>query len=269
MKNLKKISIVTFSIAMMAGTSCKKSKVPQPVPVQPIKEEKPVDPEVPKVFIPVKITSGNTTLELKYVEKTGLIRELKSSEGATFSMSYDKGQLVKLERIQNGSNPFFVQYLIKDAKIYRATQFSSQGNNSVPADKYYFEYDASGQIINIKRHGVDNKLSAEYNFSYNAKGTLEETTIIKNNEITTYSSTNDTQNGIFKHVKFIQIVAIEIGLPVLIAGPHNPLSYTCPTKPATNKNYSYTYNELSYPSQQQISTNGVSQTFNITYAELK
>ncbi|RZK80653.1 MAG: hypothetical protein EOO92_07360 [Pedobacter sp.] len=265
MKNTIKTTLIFTLFAIL---SCKKSKQ-QPAPIDPKQEEKPTIPKEQKNLIPIEISSSGITITFKYIENTGLLSEVNLSTGRRFLITNTNNMPVKLELFPVEDRAYYVEYRNADNRISRANQFTSNGKNSTPADKFQMSYDGYGQLTNIKRYLVDNSLASEKQLSYTEEGLLKEITTVERDYTTTDDYSYDVHKGVFKNVKYLQILLIEMKLDAITFGANTLLQYSCPSNPALNKTYAYTYNDDGYPIKQTIKSAGSTQVFDIKYAEIK
>lgn len=255
-------------ILLLMGTSCKKIKTTNPDPAE--EEISKPEPEQPKnkVLIPVKLESTTLSLELKYRDNTGFISEIKLSNGIRYTVAYTNELPKKLDQYAGDQRTNTIDYLAAEGKVIRITAFEIQGQHDARTDKLLLTYNANGQISKIIRQDLANIPVEEETYNYGPTGLLiSSATRITEQVDASYSY--DTQKGIFSAVKCIQLLRIALPYPFINYGANNLVKYMEGVSEKTAVNYIYQYNIENYPAEIIVKTATTSQTFKITYAELK
>ncbi|MGY4384773.1 hypothetical protein ACVWYN_001807 [Pedobacter sp. UYP24] len=268
MKLIKRLPFLTLILIVLISTACKKIKTPviEPKPATEEPESKPNEP-TKKILVPVKFESAALTLEIKYTENIPLISELTFSSGIKYVFKYSNQIPVKLDRYLNGTKNYSADYLISNGIITRVSQFEIFPSQSNPLEKYYLEYNSRNQISVIKNHAVSNVLIQTRTLSYGSDGNLTSLFVEKTDK-TNFLYTYDTKSGIFSSVKFAQVLQLELPYQFLTSGPNNLIRFSGGKK-SDDRDYTYTYNTDNYPASLTLKTQSGTQTFKISYIELK
>ncbi|MES2827988.1 MAG: hypothetical protein V4687_07535 [Bacteroidota bacterium] len=264
------IKILAFSLllSMMPSIGCKKFKAPPPeIPKEEIIKPETGEPKE-KLFLPVKFESPALTLEIEYTAHTGFINILKFSNGQQYEITYVDALLKKLRQFNSGKEIYFADYLAASGKITRVSPFEINGQRDDSKGKYLLTYDAGGQLSTSKWYNVANSLVEEKEFYYGPTGLLTTSTAKKINTVNA-SYTYDTKKGIFSNVKSFQLLSMEVRYAFLNYGACNLTKYTEATDEKATLGYTYIYNTDNYPGEITIKTASATQTFKISYIELK
>ena len=261
--------LAIFLLVCFSG--CKKMKPAVVAPIKPVEEEKPVVvvPPTKKNMLPVMFSSTGSTIEITYLENTGLIKEMKFSSGINYKFTYRDNVLLKLQMFSRAELVASADYLITNEQITRVSRIAHRGSVNTPKEKYYLEYNKIGQVLNLKTFAVNNTLFSEQDIVYHTDGNLLTSKFSKGGVTSNYNYNYDTKNGIFQFVSFCQLLKIEIDEPILNAGINNLTSITTDKVANENINYEYVYGADEYPSEVKIKQNDVLKTYKITYVAFK
>jgi hypothetical protein len=240
-------------------------------PIKPVEEEKPVVvvPPTKKNMLPVMFSSVGSTIEITYLENTGLIKELKFSSGINYKFTYKDNVLFKLQMFSRTELVASADYLITNGQITRVSRIAHRGSVSTPKEKYYLEYNKEGHISKVKTLAVTGAVSSEQDIIYHTDGNLLTSKISKGGSTSNYSYKYDTKNGIFQFVSFCQLLRIEIDEPILNTGINNVTGITMDKVSNENIHYEYVYGADDYPSEVKVKQNDVLKTYKITYVAFK
>ncbi|MHA4896426.1 hypothetical protein ACXZ1K_16855 [Pedobacter sp. PWIIR3] len=268
MKSIKKMAYV-ISIFLLSSLACKKIKtqVSEPEPMVTVEPENKPNEPTKKTFVPVKFESATLTLDIKYQENTTFISEISISSGIKYTVAYANDLPKRMERFLNGVRNYAVDYLVTNGTVTRVNQFDVLTSRYQPLDKYQLEYNTDGKISVIKTYAVTNALAKTTNLLYGAEGNLISYSV-EIPDKTSFTCNYDSNPGIFGAVKSAQLLEMELPYYFLTFGPHNLTKMSGGTK-AENREYTYTYNKDSYPSELILKTESGTQTFKITYMEIK
>jgi hypothetical protein len=269
-KSFVQIGFLSF-LLLFALASCKKMKPRKATPIKETEEEKPVvvAPPTKNNMLPVKLTAGNLTVDLIYMENSALITEMKFTDGISYVMTYADKVLKKLQKYKDKVHVQSVDYLIADGRITRASRFDVTGQRSTPTEKYYMTYNATSQINNIRTYAVSGALLSDNTLEYQANGNLISSALNTGSSITDYSYNYDAKKGVFQSALFCQLLRIEIDKLFLIHGTNNILNLSNAKLLSRNVAYEYVYGIDDYPTEVKIKQDGLAQTYKITYIELK
>lgn len=241
--------------------SCKKSRNLQ----------KPATPDVQdqlkKIILPVKFTSNNLEIQLSYDAKTGLLTEIKNSNGEISKITYSKGIPVKLSKFRYTTSLSFSDYEVKE-NIVRVNSFEKQGNLLTPAGHRTLTRNSTGQVETITNFGADKLMISRTETKYNETSVPTLDIFTDQNSTRQFDYVFDSKNGIFKNVAHAQLLLIEAGYFFFHHSKNNILKYSTTTTSAENAIYSYKYNTEQYPSELTVTKNNKTQTFKITYMEI-
>lgn len=269
MKTTKELACIATMFLALFGYGCKKIKPSPPVQEPPKTEEPENKPEEPgkNVFVPIKFESANLTLDIQYLENSYLIRELSFSGGISYVLTYNNQILKKLERYTNGKKDYFVDYLIANNLITRASRFESVPSRDTPMGKYLMDHDAAGQITVIRNYAVSNALTQTRTLNYGTEGRLV-TIKTEGTENNTYTCSYDDKKGVFSGVKFVQLLQMELEYNFLTFGTNN-LSTLRGSSSLRDLDYNYSYNANSYPEDLNVKSGNETQHYRISYKEIK
>ncbi|MFP5079626.1 hypothetical protein [Pedobacter sp. JCM 36344] len=268
---IKSIIQISFIGLLLLFVSCKKMKPSRTPPTTVTEEEKPVVvvPPKKKKMLPIRLTTTSLTVDLIYMENSALITAVKLSSGTNFLITYAGKVLKKIQKYKDNLYVQSVDYLITDGQIVRASRFDMTEQRSTPTEKYYLLHNAKLQINNIKTYGVNGSLLSDNTLEYKEDGNLTNSHFNTRNSISIYSYSYDTKNGIFQSVPFCQLLRLEINEAFLNQGINNVLTLSNQKLVKENVMYDYQYGSDDYPTEIRITNNGLSQTYKVTYIELK
>lgn len=269
--------IFYFLLSGSIGIGCKKTSAStdlKETQQEKIPENPPEKPLV-KALLPVKMKAAQFEVTLKYLDDLSMfLTEIKSSDGYTSKIAYNKeGYPSKFEKYKNDVL-FQTVYYYRDNKklIDRVTRFDYDAKREIVTPKGYYTlgYDANEQLTSIKNYGITKQLLYEEALTYTADGNIQNNTISGNsaqNNSTNYTYNN--KNGIFKHLPYAHLWAIEAENQILHPGKNNRLSNSSTQKPVENSTYSYKHTSSDYPEEMSRTKNKVTEVFKISYKELK
>ena len=269
-KSIIQLGVLSILVIFVFAT-CKKMKPAKKTSSEETEIDKPIviDPPKKKTMLPIKLKTTDLTVDIVYFDKTALITEIKFSNGIRYAMTYADKILKKLQKYKDNVQVQSTDYLITNLLVSRVTRFNVSESRTTPTEKYYLEYNTTTQITNIKTYAVSNALFSEQSLGYNKEGNLLSSVMTIGSSINTYAYKYDDKNAIFQSVLFSQLLRIEINEDFLNQGSNNVTSVSNPKQIKEDIEYDYTYAADNYPSQLKIKKKGVTQVYNITYAELK
>ncbi|WP_316793983.1 hypothetical protein [Pedobacter frigoris] len=254
-----KETVIIYLLSLLI-ISCKKSKSFKTDPIQP-----PADQPAQKIFLPVKLESDKLAIYLKYQDNN--LTEIENSDGYKSQITYKNELPIKLRRFKYDKPISFSEYSFSDAMKTKISSFDEDGNLLTPTGHRLLTKNSANQIATISYFGADKKLFKEQILTYAASNLSDVSTNDVTSSLTTnFSYSYDSKNGIFKSIKHAQLLFLETGYDFFTHAINNPLSYNSNTEKTT---YTYKYNSENYPSELTITKNNKSQTYKITYKEIK
>lgn len=250
--------------------SCKKNKRPK----EKEDTEKPAESSGQKSYLPVRFESTSLNISLKYKEDTNLLTEISGSDGNRTSITYTSAQIpLKLESYKNATLLKLIDYF-KDGqqRIKQCTLFEYDAINRsyIPLGDIQINYNGKDQISNLKFLNNLNIPTREFTMSYNTAGNLSAAQLTAQSaDNNTFNYTYDQQPGIYKHVPYASLFAIELEAYFLNGNHNNVLSYSDQKNTVENSTYTYEYNQEGYPVLMIISKNKTVQRFKISYIEFQ
>ncbi|TKC03959.1 hypothetical protein [Pedobacter frigoris] len=254
-----KETVIIYLLSLLI-ISCKKNKSFKPDPIQP-----PEDRPAQKVFLPVKLESDKLAIYLKYQDNN--LTEIENSDGYKSQITYKNDLPLKLRRFKYDKPMSFSEYNFSDVMKTKISSFDEDGNLLTPTGHRFLTKNAADQIMKISYFGADKKLFKEQTLTYSSfNPSAISTNDLVSSLTTNFSYSYDSKNGIFKSVKHTQLLFLETGYDFFNHAINNPLGYNSNTEKTT---YTYKYNSENYPSELTIAKNNKSQTYKITYKEIK
>lgn len=260
MKSTLRIALAFYFLCFMA---CKKTTSGR-------KEETQVPAEQPaKKFVPVKFESDKLQISLKYQENTANLIEIASSDGYITLITYKNQQPYEIKKMKY-NQPFQLVDYVKDKDgLPKARCFDESGPVFTPTGFYILNYDQADQLTKIRYYKDNAELFRESVLSYSLGNVTElvQSDYPGASKKTQY--TYDIKKGIFKHVKYCDRLFLESRYLFFNPGQNNMLSSTGSKAPLEDLTCSYEYNADDLPVKLRVTDHNITQSFTITYLELK
>ena len=221
-----------------------------------------------KILLPFKFSSEAYSLTLEYEPATSKLAKIIHSDKSYMLITY-AANYYRVERFKNNTVYHYDDFLLTEGRATKIHSFDSFGRVDTPTGHSTLEYNASGQLVNIKEYDASKILIMDRLMSYAVGGNLSKlTTTDKFYKTTIFDYTSDNKNGIFKHLKHARELFLAIPYSFFCPDGNNPLSCRNALEPQQNIRYNYVYNAQNYPSQIIIDGPEGKRTFDITYAEV-
>jgi hypothetical protein len=268
-------SSVVFTAALFVisslFTACGKKESPVPTPGKDKPEVVVVvpPPVATKTLLPVKLESSQSIINLTYLKDTGFLREIETSEGVKEIYSYtEKNELKQYDRYK-GTNKEYTVYYLRDQNgtVIQGNQNNVDGDGKVltPAGSYKISYNSDNHISAVSWLDNSKRSVATSERFYSSSGNVVKLLISGTGEQSS-SFTFDDKNGIFKDVKFREILSIESLQHLLFATSGNLLSESDEKASANNVVYSYVYGADNYASSMTATdSKGSKKVYKVTY----
>jgi hypothetical protein len=254
---------IAFAIYFLCFMACKKNSAER-------KEETKVPAEQPaKKFVPVKFESDKLQISLKYQENTANLIEIAGSDGYVTLITYKNQQPYEIKKMKQ-NQPFQLVDYVKDKEgLPKARCFDESGPVFTPTGFYILNYDLADQLTKIRYYKDNAELFRESVLSYSLGNVTELVQSDYPGGSKKLHCTYDLKNGIFKHVKYWDRLFLETRYPFFNPGQNNILSSADSKTPLENVTYSYEYNADDLPVKLSVTERNITQSFTITYIELK
>ncbi|MCX2451871.1 hypothetical protein OQX61_11425 [Pedobacter sp. PLR] len=259
---------------ILLGYGCQKN---EQTPTDPAKDkENPKDPEKPGppakvIMVPSRINSDNLRTEFKYEEETARLNEIVQSDGILTKFLYrPDGSPSRYERYKDSKIQQSLEYMVnKEGQIYKIFLFDSKDNTM---GSWSITYDEEKRIKQLKKYGIDSKLSEEENISYDGLGNAISVVLTKNTKTTTMSTGYDERQGIYQQISYVQLLFLTHSTPQqprTLLSKTNPLSVDYLPVSTAGTTYAYEYNSNNYPSSLQVKQGTSTEMIKITYKTIK
>jgi hypothetical protein len=231
-----------------------------PVVVVPIEE---------KQLFPITLESDKATINFKYIQQTGNLAEITSSDGTRELYLYkENNQLKEYDRYVKDEKVYAVFYICdKLGNVIQANQNKVEYNGGMltPAGAYKIEYNTDNKISKVIWYDNIGQVLTESVRSYSVSGALLKISSAgQNSDVSNYSF--DDKNGWCNQVKFNQILSIESLNSLFLSSVGNMTESSTESVIASKISSSYTYNSDNYPvSWIQTDAKGIKTTYKITY----
>ncbi len=266
MNALNQVLPMMIMICFLLGTSCKKKKFNNEFTEEP----KVAEPSK-KAYLPTKFESKSLRITLKYQDQTALLTNIESSTGKRAEITYKNGMLLKVAFYLNDKPTGFLDFQNSNNKAINVNSWEEQGKLNILIDNHTLSYDSRDRLAEVHFYGIDHVLFQQIIFTYNTADNISSiiTERMANNTSAGFSYKYDTNNGIFKDVRYFQILFREFGYDFFHPNPNNPVSVEEATSKSEYAAYSYLYNEKGYPSEMTITKNALKESYNISYKEIQ
>jgi hypothetical protein len=255
-KSIAKFMLIGF--IFLGASSCKKKKIQESV-VNPQPEQ-----IAKKVLLPVRFESEKLTITLKYNSNTPNLIEVSDSEDYSTSITYKNEQPYEIITARKGKEFKLVDYTRTKENEPKARSFDYTSPVYVPTGYDILTYDEQARLIKMKQYKDGGELFQQTSMQYTSGNVSTRTVAAKAEESVAQIFSYDTKNGVFQNIKYPERIIQYLRYSFLNIGQNNLLKITNP-----DVSFSYLYNPDDYPSQITFTQNKVSQTYKITYTELK
>jgi hypothetical protein len=250
--------------------------VPVPVPVVPVPVPVVPPPIVPtppttedKLLIPIKLELDKEAITFKYLQQTGNLTEIESSNGIKELYYYtENSQLKQYDRYTDGVKKYAVYYIRdKQGNVIQANQNKVEYNGALltPTGTYKIEYNMENKISQVTWYDNNDRILSQSRRTYTTLGAvLKVSTTGQNAAVFNYIY--DNKNGWCKQVNYNQIISIESLNTLFLSSAGNMISSTDESGKAAETSNVYTYNLDNYPSSWiHKDPEGTKTTFKVTY----
>ena len=221
-----------------------------------------------KIMMPVKLISDKYNLTFEYLAGTTKLTKISHSDKSYILITY-AAKYHRIELFKDNVVYHYDDFILTDGRTTKIHSFDSFGRVDTPTGHSTLEYNANGQLENIKDYDASKILLKDRVITYAISGNASVmTTTDKLGKKHVFDYSSDNKNGIFKHIMYARELFLMIPYSFFFPGSNNRLSCKNALEPQQNITYSYVYNAQSYPSQIVIDGPEGKQTFDITYAEV-
>jgi hypothetical protein len=257
--------IILICFTLLIACKKKDSQAPAitkevPVVIVPVGE---------KQLFPITLESDKATINFKYLQQTGNLTEITSSDGTRELYLYNENnQLKEYDRYVKAEKIYALYYIRdKQGNVIQANQNKVEYNGAVltPTGTYKIEYNADNKISKVTWYDNNDHVLTESVRSYSASGALLNISSTGQN-MTVFNFTFDDKIGWCKQVNFNQILSIESLNSLFLSSVGNMTESSIESVIASKISNSYTYNSDNYPvSWIQTDAKGVKTSYKITY----
>jgi hypothetical protein len=264
MKVYLKILTVFLWTGYCMTMGCKKSDV-QALKVD---NSKPPLAIVPRnQLIPEQMGTGKTKMTYSY-----------SADYSLCKIVYGDGTSTELEFTADGKPSYLTHYAGDDPtsltqyKMDTKGQIISGTTYKITEDTYQMLrifkilYKSDAQINTISYYDQHETLTKIEKWLYAENGNLIKTQ--NNDGLITADFSYDDKNGLFKHVKYAWLFAIEEQNNLFQSGQNNISSCSYPSAVTRNQKISYTYNKDNYPENITSEVRAEKLSYKVTYKKL-